>query len=293
MLCGSSPGTSFSDVRLEGDPRVTFELTRDVLPPAARAHVEARPPRVGVVLGSGFGGLAQAVETPLTVGYEEIDGHPRAQSPVAGHAGKLILGSVSGVPVAVFSGRVHAYQGVSSLDAAYPARLAHAMGCEILVVTNAAGSVNPSIPAGSVVLIADQINLTGSSPLVGWPGPPGGVPFVPMRDAYDPGLRTLARDAAQQRGMELVDGVYAGLLGPAFETPAEVAYLRGVGADVVGMSTVPEVIAARALGLRVLGFSLVTNAAAGVGLSHDEVLEAGERARTALGGLLAAIIGGL
>jgi purine-nucleoside phosphorylase len=250
-------------------------------------------PRVALVLGSGFGGLSDAVEHAQRVPYSQIEGFPQAESGVTGHAGVLICGEVAGVPVVVFSGRGHRYQGVSSLDAAYPARLAAALGCEVLVVTNAAGGIDPELNVGDVVLLSDQINLTGDSPLVGWPGPEGGVPFVPMRDAYDPRLRELARDAAAHEGMTLTDGVYAGLLGPAFETPAEVRYLRAVGADVVGMSTVPEVIAARALGLRVLGFSLVTNAAAGEGLSHTEVLEAGERARVALAGLLVAILHGL
>jgi purine-nucleoside phosphorylase len=250
-------------------------------------------PRVALVLGSGFGGLSEAIENSESIPYADIEGVPQPQSGVAGHAGVLIVGDVAGVPVVVFSGRVHGYQGVSSRDAAYPARLASALGCEVLVVTNAAGGVNPDLVVGDVVLISDQINLTGGSPLVGWPGPAGGVPFVPMRDAYDPELRTLALEAAADQGVTLKGGVYAGLLGPAFETPAEVRYLRAVGADVVGMSTVPEVIAARALGLRVLGFSLVTNAAAGEGLSHIEVLEAGERARESLAELLVAILHGL
>jgi len=150
--------------------------------------------------------------------------------------------------------------------------------------------VSPHLNVGDVVLISDHLNLTGDSPLVGWPGPQGGVPFVPMRDAYDPQLREIAHAVAAEQGLSLVDGVYAGLLGPAFETPAEVRYLRAVGADVVGMSTVPEVIAARALGLRVLGFSLCTNVAAGHDLSHEEVLEAGERAQLALARLLVAIL---
>lgn len=245
---------------------------------------------VAVVLGSGFGGLAAAVEEASVVPYSEIEGFPRPPANLAGHAGELVIGSVGPVRVAAFSGRVHRYQGVSAQDAAYPARLAKAMGCRTLIVTNAAGGVNPDLKVGDVVLIADQINLTGDSPLVGWPGPEGGVPFVPMRDAYDPELREIARSVASEQHVSLVDGVYAGLLGPAFETPAEVRYLRGVGADVVGMSTVPEVIAARALGLRVLGFSLCTNAAAGHGLSHEEVLEAGERAQLALARLLVAIL---
>lgn len=248
---------------------------------------------VAVVLGSGFGGLAGALQDATRIPYHEIEGFPRAASALVGHAGELVVGHVETTRVVAFSGRVHRYQGVSSLDAAYPARLAAALGCDTLIVTNAAGGVNPDLSVGDVVLIADHINLTGDSPLVGWPGPPGGVPFVPMRDAYDPDLRSLARETATRLGLELVDGVYAGLLGPAFETPAEVRYLRAVGADVVGMSTVPEVIAARALGLRVLGFSLCTNAAAGHGLSHDEVLEAGARAQLSLASLLVAILHGL
>lgn len=256
----------------------------------ARLEGLVAPGGVAVVLGSGFGGLATAIEDAVEVPYVEIEGYPRAESEVLGHAGKLVIGTVGGTDVVAFSGRVHRYQGVSALDAAYPARLASALGCKTLIVTNAAGGVNPDLAVGDVVLIADQINLTGDSPLVGWPGPAGGVPFVPMRDAYDPELRSLARSIAAEQNMRLVDGVYAGLLGPAFETPAEVRYLRTAGADVVGMSTVPEVIAARALGLRVLGFSLCTNAAAGHGLSHTEVLVAGERAQVALTALLVAIL---
>lgn len=248
------------------------------------------PGGVAVVLGSGFGGLASAIEQAAEVPYDQINGYPRAESAVLGHAGKLVIGKVGATDVVAFSGRVHRYQGVSALEAAYPARLASALGCHTLIVTNAAGGVNTDLAVGDVLLISDQINLTGDSPLVGWPGPAGGVPFVPMRDAYDPELRALARSIATEQGMDLADGVYAGLLGPAFETPAEVEYLRTVGADVVGMSTVPEVIAARALGLRVLGFSLCTNAAAGHGLSHSEVLEAGERAQVALTALLVAIL---
>lgn len=255
-----------------------------------RLSAHAGVPRVGLVLGSGFGGLADAVEEPHVVAYTEVEGFPQPAAGIAGHAGRLVFGQVAGVEVCVFSGRVHAYQGVSALDAAYPARLAAALGCETLVVTNAAGGVCVDLRVGDVVLISDQMNLTGDSPLVGWSGPEGGVPFVPMRDAYDPRLRVLAREAAAAQGVELKDGVYAGLLGPAFETPAEVGYLRTVGADVVGMSTVPEVIAARALGLRVLGFSLVTNAAAGEGLSHEEVLAAGQHAQATLARLLVAIL---
>jgi len=247
-------------------------------------------PRVALVLGSGFGGLAQSVELALEVPYSDIEGYPRPSGGIPGHAGRLMLGTVGDLPVVVFSGRVHRYQGVSSLDAAYPARLAAALGAQTLVVTNAAGGVNPDLEPGDVLLISDHINLTGDSPLVGWPGPKGGTPVVPMTDAYDPELRQATRDVAADQGLGIREGVYAGLLGPAFETPAEVRYLRTVGADVVGMSTVPEVIAARALGLRVLGLSLVTNVAAGHGLGHDEVLERAAHAQQDLTRLLLGIL---
>jgi purine-nucleoside phosphorylase len=246
--------------------------------------------RAAVVLGSGFGGLAGAVTDPQVVSYADLPSFPHPPSAVAGHAGRLLIGDAGGVPVVLFQGRVHRYQGVSALDAAYPARLAAALGAETLIVTNAAGGVSLDLSTGDVVLIQDQINLSGDSPLVGWPGPLGGVPFVPMRDAYDPGLRALALQVAAEQGMVLHPGVYTGLLGPAFETLAEVEMLRRIGTDVVGMSTVHEVIVARALGLRVLGFSLVSNAAAGVGLSHSEVLEVGAKAEASLARLLVAVL---
>jgi purine-nucleoside phosphorylase len=250
-------------------------------------------PRVAVVAGSGLSALGDLVEGAALIPYEELPGFPRPEYEVPGHEGRLVCGSIGGTRVVVFQGRVHRYQGFSARDAAYPARLAAALGVEILVVTNAAGGINPSYDPGSIVLIHDQMNLRGDNPLTGWSGPPGGVPFVPMRDAYDPELRRKAHEAAQSIGTYLPEGVYAGLLGPAFETPAEVAYLRNAGADMVGMSTVPEVICARALDLRVLGFSLVTNTAAGEGLSHDEVLEAGEQAAERMTRLTIAILQGL
>ena len=255
----------------------------------SRVHETGVTPRVAVVLGSGLAGLADAVESPRIVPYHALEGTPQA-SAVAGHAGQLILGSLAGVEVMLFKGRFHQYQGVSAHDAAWPSRLAAAVGCETLIVTNAAGGINDRLVPGNLVLISDHINLMGTNPLIGWPGPEGGTPFVPMRDAYDPELRAIALSAAAAEGLVLHDGVYAGLLGPSYETPAEVAYLRMTGADVVGMSTVPEVIAARALGLRVLGFTLVTNAAAGEGLSHEEVLEAGRVAAADLTRLMLAIL---
>lgn len=250
----------------------------------------APAPRVVIVAGSGLGGLGDLVDDAQPTPFGDLAGFPEMTSGVAGHASRLVGGSVGGVPVAVFQGRAHQYQGVSAYGAAYPARFAAAAGASTLIVTNAAGGVGESMHTGDVVLLSDHINLTGTNPLIGWPGPEGGVPFVPMRDAYDPRLRSIAREAAAEESVALVDGVYAGLLGPSYETPAEVAYLRTIGADVVGMSTIPEVICARALGLAVLGFSLVTNVAGGEGLSHEEVLEAGAHAEAALTRLMLAIL---
>jgi len=249
--------------------------------PAAdvRRVLDASPqrPRVALVLGSGLAGLADVAEDAVSIPYGELDGFPKVGS-VAGHAGRLVLGLLGGVPVMLFNGRAHQYQGVSALDAAYPARLAAAVGCEVLVVTNAAGGLADDLSVGDLIVLSDHINLMGTSPLIGWSGPDGGVPFIPMRDAYDSALRAIMHEVAGEQGVALRDGVYVGLLGPSYETPAEVSMLRGLGGDVVGMSTVPETIAARALGLKVLGMSLVTNVAAGFGLSHEEVLEAGATA---------------
>lgn len=246
-------------------------------------------PRIALVLGSGFAGLSALVETPQVIPYRELAGTPRVDA-VAGHAGELVLGTLAGIEVMVFSGRFHPYQGLTAFDASWPVRMAASAGCEILIVTNAAGGIADRLRTGDIVCLSDHLNLMGTNPLIGWPGPEGGTPFVPMRDAYDPELRAIALTASAEEGVDVHDGVYAGLLGPVYETPAEVAMLRTLGADVVGMSTVPEVIAARALGLRVLGFSLVTNAAAGEGLSHEEVLEAGRAAAADLTRLMLAIL---
>lgn len=263
----------------------------DFVVPVPTALAAIEPIDVAFILGSGLSGLADIVEDPLVVPFGDIDGFPRPERHVVGHAGRLVFGTLSGVRVAAFQGRVHRYQGFSAREVSYPVRLAHALGARTLVVTNAAGGIAPSLRVGDVVLVSDHINLMGDNPLVGWPGPEGGNPFVPMRDAYDPELREIALIAAAESGMPLVPrGTYAGLLGPTYETPAEVTYLRSIGADVVGMSTVPEVIAARALGMRVLGMSLVTNVAAGVGLDHAEVLEAGRVAALRMQSLALAIL---
>lgn len=249
-------------------------------------------PRVAVVLGSGLSGLAGAVSAAVAMSYEEFEGAP-VVSHVAGHAGELVLGKLEGVPVALFNGRMHVYQGVSACDAAWPARMAAALGCGVLMLTNATGGVAERLRTGDIVLISDHINLMGANPLIGCSWPEGGPLFVGMRDAYDPELRELAHIAAAEEEIILHDGVYAALVGPSYETPAEVAFLRHAGADVVGMSTVPETIVARALGLKVLGISLVANDAAGVGLSHEEVLEAGRLAAEDMTRLVLAILRGL
>ena len=257
--------------------------------PSALAARE--PVDVAMLLGSGLAGLADAVESPLVVPYADIDGFPVPERQVPGHAGQLLVGSLGGKRVAVFAGRVHCYQGFSAREVSFPVRLAAAMGAGVLVVTNAAGGVAPELAAGDVVLLGDHINLACDNPLTGWPGPEGGTPFVPMRDAYDPKLRELALLAASEAEVDLVaSGTYAWLRGPSFETPAEVEMVRALGADVVGMSSVPEVIAARALGMRVLGLSLVTNAAAGVGLDHADVLRTGRLAAERLERLVLAIL---
>ena len=247
------------------------------------------PVDAAFILGSGLSAFADAVDVEYSAAFAELPEFPGVGE-VLGHSGRLVVGTLAGKRVVVFAGRVHRYQGLSAFDAAWPARLAAALGAKVLVVTNAAGGVSDRVATGGLVLINDHINLTGDSPLVGWPGPPGGTPFVPLHDAYDPDLASTARVLALELGVRLAEGVYAGLLGPNYETPAEVRYLRGVGADVVGMSTVPEVIAARALGMRVLGVSLVTNIAADSDISHEEVLERGRQAGEDLLRLLPAIL---
>jgi purine-nucleoside phosphorylase len=256
------------------------------VPPA----LEGERADVAIVLGSGLSEFAEGLPAPQFVDYDVIEGFPRAGGDVVGHAGRLALSDVDGLAVAAFQGRVHMYQGFDALEAAYPVRLAAALGATTLVVTNAAGGVSEKLEPGDLMLLSDQMNLTGRNPLVGWPGPEGGNPFVPMSVAFDPGLRDVAREVGEAEGVPLKEGVYAGLLGPAYETPSEVAMLSSLGADAVGMSTVLEVIAARALGMRVLGISLITNVAAGAHLSHEEVLAAGKEAAGRLSRLLAGIL---
>jgi len=249
------------------------------------------PVEAALILGSGLSDLADEIEQPTVVQFAEIPGFPRVARHVVGHRGQMVVGVLGGRRVVAFQGRVHRYQGFSAREVAFPVRLAAAMGAKFLFVTNAAGGIAPSLQVGDLVVISDHVNLTGDNPLAGWAGPEGGNPFIPMRDAYDPDLRRIALEWSAEACVPTVrEGVYFGLLGPSYETPAEVAMLRTMGADVVGMSTVSEVIAARALGMRVLGLSVVTNAAAGVDLVHDEVLEQAKQAAVCVRALALAIL---
>jgi purine-nucleoside phosphorylase len=242
---------------------------------ALRAQLDGFVPRVGIVIGSGLGGLAEAVEVRTTVAFRDL-GLP--QPGVPGHRGEFVAGTLEGVPVVVQRGRLHLYEGNAAPIVARPVRLMAAAGIGALIVTNAAGGITSRIAPPALMLITDHLNLTGRSPLEG-PELSGEERFPDMTQAYNPGLRAAARQVASASGTALHEGVYAGLLGPSFETPAEIRMLERLGADAVGMSTVLEVITARARGIRVLGISSITNLAAGVGhapLSHEDVLLAGQ-----------------
>lgn len=260
---------------------------------AARAFLAARlsrRPRVHVILGSGLGGLADLLPNPEVVPFQDVPGFPSVSVP--GHAGRFLAGELEGVDVLLQAGRFHFYEGHPGSVVAAPVRLGRALGAEILVVTNAAGGIRAGLEPGSLVLLRDHVNFQGRSPLAG-PVWTGETRFTDMTRAYDPQLREMALAAAREAGIDLTEGVYAAVLGPSFETPAEIRLLGGLGADVVGMSTVPEVLAARALGVRCLGFSLVTNLAAGISgdaLSHEEVMETGDRSAATLQRLVRGVL---
>jgi len=235
---------------------------------------DAPPPVCAIVLGSGLGDLADDVADARCVPFADVPGFPAAT--VEGHAGALLSGTLAGRPVFALAGRFHLYEGHPAPLAGFAVRVVHALGARTLFASNAAGGVRRTFQPGDLMIIADHLNLTGRNPLVG-PLQPGDLRFPDMSEPYDAGLRALLREAAHVTGTP----VYAGLLGPSFETPAEVRMLERLGADAVGMSTVPETIVARALGMRVAGVSLVTNAASGhtgQALTHGEVLEAGRGA---------------
>jgi purine-nucleoside phosphorylase len=271
-------------------------LTQAVIDQAAsavRARSEAQP-RVGLILGSGLGGLAEAVDGASAIGYHEIPGWPSPT--VEGHAGRLVLGSLERVPVAVMQGRVHYYEGIPMALVGLPVRVLQALGIEILIVTNAAGAVNPAFVPGDLMLITDHINLLGMagvSPLRGPNLDRYGPRFPDMSQAYDRTLLDIARAVGLEHGLPVREGVYICLAGPAFESPADLRFLRAIGVDAVGMSTVPEVVVARHGGTRVLGISGISNKANLDGATittHAEVLAAGQgivpRLTTLLRGIL-------
>ena len=243
----------------------------------------SREPRVAVVLGSGLGAFAEELSHPLEIPYAAIPDWP--VSTAIGHAGKLVFGKLDGLEMAVMAGRSHLYEGYTAAQVTMGVRVLHRLGVRSIIFTNAAGGINLSYSQGALVLISDHINLLGSNPLIGPNDDSAGPRFPDMTDAYSGTYRGIAHQVAGELGIPLSEGVYAAVSGPSYETPAEIRYLRTIGADLVGMSTVPEVIVANHLGMRVLAISCVTNMAAGIlpqKINHEEVLETGRRVRGTL-----------
>jgi purine-nucleoside phosphorylase len=248
-------------------------------------------PKIGLVLGSGLGAFADSLTDATRVPYADIPTFPR--STAIGHAGQMVLGKAGSVAVAAMQGRAHLYEGYSAQEVTFPMRVFGRMGIRAVILTNAAGGINLSYSQGALVLIRDHINLQGANPLVGPNNDRFGVRFPDMTRAYDRDYRQIAGEETAKLGIPLHEGVYAALLGPSYETPAEIEYLRRIGADLVGMSTVAEVIAARHMEIKVLAISCVTNMAAGIldqSLSHAEVMETGERVKTIFESLLRAVL---
>lgn len=248
-------------------------------------------PQIALVLGSGLGAFADEFSGATKIPYAEIPYFPR--STAIGHAGQLVVGKVGAIPVAAMQGRVHFYEGYSAKEVVFPIRVFARMGVKAVILTNAAGGIKREFTQGRLVVISDHINLQGVNPLTGPNDERFGLRFHDMTGAYDKRFREMAVGEGNRLGIGMYEGVYAGLAGPSYETPAEIRYLRTIGADLVGMSTVPEVIAARHSGLRVLGISCVTNAAAGIldqPLNHIEVLETAERVKGQFISLLKAVI---
>jgi purine-nucleoside phosphorylase len=254
-------------------------------------------PRVGVVLGSGLGAVANSVTESIYIPYREIPHFP--QSTVEGHSGQLVAGRLGGAPVLILQGRVHFYEGYSPSQVTFPMRVLGSLGVDAVALTNAAGGIDPNYELGQLVALSDHINMMGWNPLVG-PNEPrfatrrnSGLRFFDMTQAYSPRLRALARQAAHDEGITIEEGVYVAVSGPSFETPAEIRAFRTMGATLVGMSTVPETIVARHMGIEVLGISCVTNKAAGLNalpLSHEEVFETGRLVERRLGGVLERLV---
>ena len=255
-----------------------------------RSKTKLRP-NIALVLGSGLGAFADELESATRIPYERIPHFPR--STAVGHAGRLVIGKAGNVAVAAMQGRVHFYEGYSLKDVIFPMRVFARLGVRAAVLTNAAGGINLGFKQGTLIVMRDHINLQGSNPLIGPNDERFGPRFPDMTRAYDKEYRAAALEEARRLGIEVSEGVYAALTGPSYETPAEIRYLRTIGADVVGMSTVPEVIAARHMGIRILGISCVTNMAAGIldkPLDHGEVLATGERVQSQFIALLRAVL---
>jgi purine-nucleoside phosphorylase len=248
-------------------------------------------PRVAVVLGSGLGAFADRLASSTKIPYEKIPGFPR--STAEGHAGQLVIGKVGDVAIAAMQGRVHFYEGYPLSDVIFPMRVLGRLGIRAAILTNAAGGINTNFQPGSLVLISDHINLQGSNPLIGPNDERFGPRFPDLSQPYSKEYRQIAEEESRQLGFEIFEGVYAALTGPSYETPAEIRFLRTIGVDLVGMSTAPEVIAARHMGIRVLGISCVTNMAAGISdeiINHAHVMETGERVKTHFIALLRAVL---
>ncbi|AZN40660.1 purine-nucleoside phosphorylase [Paenibacillus albus] len=260
----------------------------------AAAYINSKisiKPEVGLIMGSGLGILGDYIENPVTIPYHDIPHFPI--STVEGHAGELLIGTLSGRPVVLMRGRFHMYEGYGPDLTAFPVRVMKAIGAAKLIVTNAAGGVNTSYNPGDLMLISDHINFQGRNPLVGPNDPELGVRFPDMSQPYSKRLRELAAGVAKEQGFSLQEGVYLAVIGPSYETPAEIRMMRILGADAVGMSTVSEVIAAKHSGMEVLGISCVSNMASGIldqPLSHDEVMETTERVKSQFLGLVQGVV---
>lgn len=248
-------------------------------------------PRIGLVLGSGLGSLADTFEDAVAIPYDQIPHFP--VSTVEGHAGRLVLGHLEGASVVAMQGRFHFYEGYGMEEVTFPVRVMKALGVETLLVTNAAGGINTSFAAGDLMVICDHLNQQGVNPLIGPNHSQLGVRFPDMSHAYDPALRELSFQVAKTQGISLREGVYVGVTGPSYETPAEIQMFQRMGADAVGMSTVPEVIVARHAGMRVLGISCISNMAAGIlpePLSHEEVMETASRVKEVFSRLIKGVL---
>jgi purine-nucleoside phosphorylase len=248
-------------------------------------------PKIAVVLGSGLGAFADELSGAVRIPYEKIPGFPRATA--EGHAGRLIIGKIEGAAIAAMQGRAHLYEGYSAAEAGFPMRVFARLGIRAAILTNAAGAIHADFRPGEFVVIRDHINLQGANPLIGANDERFGPRFPDMTDAYWEPYRAMALAEARRLGIRASEGVYAAVTGPSYETPAEIGYLKVIGADLVGMSTVPETIVLRHMGIRVLGISCVTNMAAGISgraIHHGEVMEMGERAKGQLAALLRAVI---